>query len=444
MKQKKWILVIDRDEKWLETLRAERLDGDVGLVIASTLRTAQRDLTKKETAYAAVFINPMVGSAWVSLVRLALVHKATTPVWLLLDSRNDFLYDDYIAELGLAGKACKPLSAKELVQQAALAAPKADTPPETKPERYSAVRIAEIAWDTPLSFDVFIKLSESHFVRIGKAGEALDRLAIETYAAKGIKDFHIREGDREKYLEFCDRLIVTLFDTDCPALQKTQQALSHGAEVLSFLALNGFRKEEVQAARSFVSNTRQLIDQISSSSEPIHRLLSDLRAAEHATATTLVGGLVLKHLGASPELHDQIGLACFIHDIALVGKSEALMSEDEARMTPAEKEAYARHPEESARIAQEAFGLKPALVEAIAQHHQRRDGKGFPKRNGVGRLNRIAELIGLSEEVVRLIERANRERELDVLRLANNEVMSQFSEPIQRAFGYLILSSDSS
>ena len=82
------------------------------------------------------------------------------------------------------------------------------------------------------------------------------------------------------------------------------------------------------------------------------------------------------------------------------------------------------------------LGLKPAIVEAIAQHHMRLDDSGFPKlkKGTANKVNRIAELIGLAEDFLLLLKLSKEDNNIDPFAKMSYELSQKFSITIQKAY----------
>src|SRR5690606_35485834 len=96
-------------------------------------------------------------------------------------------------------------------------------------------------------------------------------------------------------------------------------------------------------------------------------------------------------------------------------------------MTKEEFAVYAQHPLLAVDILAEAPNVDDAILQAIAQHDERKDGRGFPKRLGIGGIHRMAEIIGLAEDFVQKMVLSDRPPPLEqfVAQSAN-----RFTDPV--------------
>jgi len=70
----------------------------------------------------------------------------------------------------------------------------------------------------------------------------------------------------------------------------------------------------------------------------------------------------------------------------------------------------------------------------VAQHHERRNKLGFPRRTGAGVVNRIAEIVGISDEFARLLQRATQDPRVNPFQIMEVDIFQGFSFPVVEAF----------
>jgi len=146
----------------------------------------------------------------------------------------------------------------------------------------------------------------------------------------------------------------------------------------------------------------------------------------------MITGLFLESLEAEGSIRDQIILSAFLHDIGLHDANDKVKSENEEEMNDEEKEIFYNHPTKGAALLKD-LGLKNVLLEAIERHHMRLDGRGFPRweKGSVNKVNHIAEVIGLAEELSHWINKASSDKSINPLSMVKKEY---FSEKIQKAY----------
>ncbi len=394
---KQWVFLIDPDSQFLESVKKSQKPehaAQYGVVQCASLRNAQRDLAKAEPKAVAVFINPTIGaSAWLSLVHLAKLHKAGAAIWLIQNTPGDF-FSSYVQDLGLKGVISKPLQWKhfqECLGQLASVDPKRpDARPapgagaQSVPPRalsaapvgptYVPVQLGRSAVGVPMMFDLYVRLSANYYTKVVQSGASITQDNLDLYGKDGMNNLCIVQSERDKFLSFCGGLMDRIVAGRASVEQRLTEWTGFGLDVLSFLHAQGASPESAAQAFRYLEYTQSLLEEVSKDSAAVARFLSDLRVVEHGVATVMIGGLALQGLGGvSQGVFRSVGMGCFLHDISLFGKSDALVQEDESRMTPQEKQWYQRHSLESAAILRKIPSLQPAVATAVAAHHLRMD-----------------------------------------------------------------------
>ena len=144
------------------------------------------------------------------------------------------------------------------------------------------------------------------------------------------------------------------------------------------------------------------VDELLASGDAVIRLLSEdvgVRSALHPVNVMVLCLLLGKTLGLESQELRALGMAALLHDIGKLALPPHV-SEPHIHLSPAEIERYRSHVGESVARA-ERMGLAVPVVMAIAQHHERADGSGFP-------LHLLAEDLGLYGKVLALVNHYDR------------------------------------
>jgi len=97
----------------------------------------------------------------------------------------------------------------------------------------------------------------------------------------------------------------------------------------------------------------------------------------HSTNVAKYAVAVARDLGMSPSQLEEIHIAAILHDVGKIGISELIISKP-ARLSREEFDLMKDHPAHGIRIL-EPIGFSSAIINAIYQHHERYDGKGYPR-----------------------------------------------------------------
>ena len=116
--------------------------------------------------------------------------------------------------------------------------------------------------------------------------------------------------------------------------------------------------------------------------ESIKALVRSLEArdpytGQHSARVTEIVSHFGRHLGLPPDELDSLKTASYLHDIGKVGISDFILLKA-GPLTPEERGIIQTHPLIGAKIV-EPLGLRPEEKGVILYHHERWDGRGYPR-----------------------------------------------------------------
>ena len=162
---------------------------------------------------------------------------------------------------------------------------------------------------------------------------------------------------------------------------------------------------------------------------------SDPETEEHVLRTRATGAALGKKVGLSDAQLSTLQLLCLLHDIGKVSVPLDILNKP-GKLTPREWDIIRRHVEKGAAIVSRVEALSP-LTEMVLDHHERWDGKGYPrglKGEEIPVLSRIISIVDAYDAMVNdrsyrpamSIERAKKEIE--------DNAGTQFDPRLAKAF----------
>jgi putative nucleotidyltransferase with HDIG domain len=103
----------------------------------------------------------------------------------------------------------------------------------------------------------------------------------------------------------------------------------------------------------------------------------------HSTNVAKYAVEIARDLEISPSQLEEIHIAAILHDVGKIGISDLIISKPD-RLSQEEFDIMKDHSAHGIRIL-EPIGFPPTIINAIHQHHERYDGKGYPQ--GLAREN---------------------------------------------------------
>ncbi|MBI3542126.1 MAG: HD domain-containing protein [Deltaproteobacteria bacterium] len=449
------LLIVDNDREFLEKLSTEAAAQLSEPVLASSVEAAQTALRGLGRGYAGIFVNPAVSeSAGLEVVRAAIEKHAGTPIYLLYDDLSAGLPPiEELDRLSVQGAFHKPLGYDRMLEIAQPFIEALDLDPELEQAfrtddpvgsvlsstgaELVPIRAANFVAGKRSFFDVYVRIGAAKFVKVLKAGDGFEPARLLGYLRKGVVFLYLRREARDSYLAYCDRVARGLVRAaEAPLRLKASQALHFGEETAKFLREQGVEDESLRHAFGFVDTIRELVRQHDLALDPaLSRFLDDLLTYEHGVSTTLVASLLFKPLQITSErVQRMIGMASLLHDVGVTLLPEELRHKDEALMSFEEQQLYRAHPRLGAELLRDLPRVDDVVVQAVLQHHERRDGSGYPNGLGTGMTSRVAELIGIADEFLHRLAVARRDRARRPFEEMKLQVFDGFSAEIVNAF----------
>jgi response regulator RpfG family c-di-GMP phosphodiesterase len=209
---------------------------------------------------------------------------------------------------------------------------------------------------------------------------------------------------------------------------------------LRFIVERGFGPAGIRHAEGVLAKVREFAQQADiAQDERIARFLNEGEAGaqppEQALGVTMLSSFVAQSLHFTADRSIQvIGLASLLHDVGLSGMDPKFMAEDETGWNEEDLALYHSHPDKGAKILADLKQVDPAVVQAVLQHHERRGRNGFPHRIGAGSINQVSEIVGLCDELFRLLQASQGGKPIDLKRRLGQTVFNGFSTHVVDAF----------
>ncbi len=279
---------------------------------------------------------------------------------------------------------------------------------ETPPPDFVSIPIQRFNFASKIFFDVYIHVSGEKFLKIHSAGSPIPEEQLRNYLKKGVTHLYFPRKPHLRCLEYCDLLERTfLTNTGLSPALKVATTLNRGHSILG--VLRDHRKvveHQVEEIIDFTNNVRRLLGQLDlDKTEDVQALMQNVSAYEHSVGTMVIALMLAKPLELEHEQSAEIlGLASFLHDIGLSRMPPAVQSEDLSQMIGDQKELYHQHPALGAQLLRDSGSVHPVAIQVVAQHHERRSGSGFPNQLVGQQIHKLGEIVGFSDELVRLIQ----------------------------------------
>ena len=452
--QKKNIrLIVDSDINFLNTLKAHPKASVLPVLVTSDWKKAQLSLADSNQNFSAVFIDPKLKSGYAySVIRFAHRFRPTTPIFLIHNGEETGLSKKDLHHLGVHDFVKKEEDVSIFFELPKSGATQFDPETALKLSKMIAEEVEEelvadhtafvpilaqnfLAGSTSY-FDIYVRLGSGRYLKILKLGDSFSHERLTNYLKKGVQFFYLRKEAQELYIGYCDRLSRAINGkAEISFGTKSKYTLNHGQEITSFMASNGVDSTYLSHADHFIKNAHQIVLESKKDNVYIDELLSHISAYEHGVGTTMIACILAQAMGMQSDNPVRIiGMAGLLHDVGLLQLPVELHGENEGAFTSAQLKLFQTHPILGAEILKGVKGVEPITVQAVLQHHERKNRSGFPHRIGMGSINKVAEIVGLADEFNQMVKKGKTATEFKPIEEMQKHLKHRFSQQAIDAF----------
>ena len=122
--------------------------------------------------------------------------------------------------------------------------------------------------------------------------------------------------------------------------------------------------------------------------------IKDEYLVEHSLNVSILMTLFAKHLAFDREIIEKLALGAFFHDIGKVLVPPEILHKP-GKLTPQEYEVMKSHVDLGLEVLKESPDLPELVIEIVQQHHERLDGKGYPKQLTEQQISQVGRMIAI-------------------------------------------------
>lgn len=280
------------------------------------------------------------------------------------------------------------------------------------PPSYVPVRISFLLRLGTVHFDLFMKISESRFVKVINADEAFILEDAQRFYKKDLSHLYILKEEADQYLSSVENNLHQIYSQTLQNPQDLPMISLEAIESVERLARTlGWREGVVDASKHAVNLAIKVV-----SSEPNllnllkHKLRNvHSRYSQHVGLVALMNCAFCHQMGwVSESSQMKVGLAALMHDITVDEKIyENIEYWNSAASNPSDKTPevvkYRNHPIESVNMLLKVRNLPADVDQIILQHHESKDGSGFPRGLVSTRISPFATVFIIVEDLINFL-----------------------------------------
>jgi cyclic di-GMP phosphodiesterase len=127
----------------------------------------------------------------------------------------------------------------------------------------------------------------------------------------------------------------------------------------------------------------------------------DQSLLEHSVNVSVLMSLFATYMGFEQETVQQLVTGALLHDIGKTSVPDNILNKTD-KLTPAEQVELRRHVEYGQQALESTKGISEVVISICAQHHERIDGKGYPRgldHSGINTYGRMASLVNIYDKL---------------------------------------------
>ncbi len=273
---------------------------------------------------------------------------------------------------------------------------------------YVPIRVSFLMRLGTTSYDLYMGLSDSNFVKVLNAGDAFVGGDANRFVEKKTEYLYLSAADTDLFLQSFEKNLTMLSHSMRSTSDLSGLTLDSLESVERMARSLGWTPDVLHAAKHAVDLAVKTVS-----------LESNLLRA-YKMRLSSGGGHYSRHVGilaflscgfcyklgwVSESTQMKLGLAALLHDLTVdeeVYNDINLWNQaasDLADKSPAVVK-YRNHPIEAANLVKSMKNLPPDVDQIILQHHEMRDGLGFPRGLNPNRISPMASVFIIVEDLI--------------------------------------------
>jgi len=262
------------------------------------------------------------------------------------------------------------------------------------------------------SFDLYVKLSDTNYVKVVKQGEDFTREDSEKFLKKGGTHLHGMMMDSlellKGYEENLNLLLTSKIGSNEDIVVQTIDILASVENVAKRL---NWTPEAMEAAKNSIDTALRILSRDASLIGVLKKKLADSNStySRHVSLLSYMCCIFSQNMSwGGDSVQTKLAMAALLHDLAVeesyyedIKTWNARASDVKDKLPETIK--YRLHPIEAAKLVQSLKSLPLDVEQILSQHHEKKDGSGFPRGITSSRMGQLTIFFNMIEELVDFI-----------------------------------------
>lgn len=352
----------------------------------------------------------MEGASGIDLLRW--VKKNQSKPFLLMSGFSDIKSTDEALALGAEGFLPKPFRFSDLMETIQnLLGNTVDDTLVHRADDFKSVPISTLLSGCEIPFHIYLKMSDTKFIKIAYSGEDISESRLESYKNRGVKSLYLQKEDHSKFLGFNISLTSgVVSDSSIPVEKKREFVKAVGKSVFDKVSFSVRNPQELEVAAEFLETATDALVE----SSQVFNCLEELMNNEdilygHSLSVSILAQMISKKLGrSSPHQLFVVSVGGLLHDIGKSDWPAELIAGEVENLSVQQKEMIKNHTELGAKKLRSYGSISTEILEIVENHHELISGAGTPKGLVKAEISVAAQIVGVADHSLNLQHNASK------------------------------------
>ncbi|MCB0419687.1 MAG: HD domain-containing protein [Bdellovibrionales bacterium] len=273
------------------------------------------------------------------------------------------------------------------------------------------VPIRELIDGVKTPVDLYIRLNDTKFIQIAKAGSCTEKKRLSNYKDKEISYLWIKGGEFHLMTQMNVAIAgIIVKKENLNTRQKVHVVSAAANSVFKELNHLGITVGSYGAARQVTEVTVSLVESHNDLAQLFHSLNECSQPLmRHSMAVSILSVLIGINMGwEQKSTLEKLSLGGLLHDIGKKALPPDLLEKSLASMTYDEIQLYESHPYKGMMMLQGLGVVPDDVVSIVLQHHENALGQGFPQKLRNLKTHPLAKVVALANEFVNLTVKSHK------------------------------------
>jgi hypothetical protein len=277
---------------------------------------------------------------------------------------------------------------------------------------FRSVPLMDLREGDKVDIEMYLHLPKNDkYVKIARAGAEIRGEQLDKLKSSGVGSLFVDETDMDRFCEYMAAKIkeAAAGSGSEPAVVKKERL--RAAVRGMFLDLLAPGAASFDEGKEILGASHKIVETlIGGHVKEIRTAVRDLLGQDghdiYAHSLRVSSLAALLSLALAVGKPEELAIAGLFHDLGLVKLPERLWFKDPATMSENDRQLYMQYPVKGiALLMEKKMVLLPVIQDAILQHQERADGKGFPKALPEHKISPEARLLRVADRLEELTAR---------------------------------------